>query len=151
MRLRQCVDEGTRLDAPARRKGFVYIDEDGDRIDDDAEIERIKALVIPPAWNDVWICTVANGHLQCVGTDAAGRTSVPLPPRLAPPPRRGKFDRVLRLAKRLPKVRDRVLEDLATARISTATGCSPLRCVCSTSAISGSATTCTPMSTGATA
>ena len=46
-------------------------------------LERIRGLAIPPAWRDVWICPVANGHLQAVGTDEAGPSTVPLPPRVA--------------------------------------------------------------------
>src|SRR5262249_6084923 len=93
-------------------RGFVYLDEDGERIDDPGEIERIKSLVIPPAWTEVWICTVANGHLQCVGTDVAGRRQYLYHPDWRKRRDEAKFDRVLRLAKRLPKVREQVAEDL---------------------------------------
>lgn len=57
-------------------KGFVYYDDKGRRIADIEVLERIKALVIPPAWKDVWICPWPSGHLQAVGTDAAGRRQV---------------------------------------------------------------------------
>ena len=53
-------------------RGFTYLDDRGDRLAGDA-VERITALAIPPAWRDVWICPWPNGHLQAVGTDAAGR------------------------------------------------------------------------------
>src|SRR5690606_668997 len=49
-------------------KGFVYLDSDGQRLPPE-EVERIRSLAIPPAWRDVWICPLANGHLQAVGTD----------------------------------------------------------------------------------
>lgn len=52
--------------------GFVYLDERGNRLDQ-PQVERIKALAIPPAWEEVWICPAANGHLQAVGVDDAGR------------------------------------------------------------------------------
>ncbi len=52
--------------------GFVYLDESGTRLSAE-DAERVKALVIPPAWEDVWICRWPNGHLQAVGTDDAGR------------------------------------------------------------------------------
>ena len=52
--------------------GFVYLDEHGRRLAA-AEVARCKSLAIPPAWRDVWICSVPNGHLQAVGTDEAGR------------------------------------------------------------------------------
>ena len=53
-------------------KGFIYLDDEGRRLAPD-DIERCKRLVIPPAWEEVWICPVPNGHLQAVGTDDAGR------------------------------------------------------------------------------
>jgi DNA topoisomerase IB len=53
-------------------KGFRYLDEDGVPLEE-IDVERCKKLVIPPAWTEVWICPVENGHLQAVGTDAAGR------------------------------------------------------------------------------
>ena len=54
-------------------RGFAYFDVGGGRIRDAEVLARLKALVIPPAWKDVWICADENGHLQAVGTDAAGR------------------------------------------------------------------------------
>src|SRR4029450_4400037 len=53
-------------------KGFVYLDESGNRPHPE-QIQRCKLMVIPPAWKEVWICPVPNGHLQAVGTDDAGR------------------------------------------------------------------------------
>ncbi len=53
-------------------KGFRYLDQDGVPLEE-IDVERCKKLVIPPAWTEVWICPVENGHLQAVGTDAAGR------------------------------------------------------------------------------
>ena len=54
-------------------KGFTYLAPDGRPLDDPAARERIRSLVIPPAWQDVWICPDADGHIQAMGTDAAGR------------------------------------------------------------------------------
>jgi DNA topoisomerase IB len=60
-----------------RRKGagryFTYVDPDGERIGDAETLARVKALAIPPAWTDVWICPRANGHIQATGRDARGR------------------------------------------------------------------------------
>ena len=53
-------------------KGFIYLDESGNRLAAE-NIQRCKLLVIPPAWEQVWICPAPNGHLQAVGTDDAGR------------------------------------------------------------------------------
>ena len=54
-------------------RGFVYLDAAGARVDDPETLARIRALAVPPAWTDVWICPQANGHIQAVGTDAKGR------------------------------------------------------------------------------
>ncbi|MET9103881.1 hypothetical protein [Streptomyces antibioticus] len=56
-------------------RGFRDVDADGGTLRDRPELDRVRGLVIPPAWQDVWIwiCTRANGHLKAVGTDAAGR------------------------------------------------------------------------------
>src|SRR5262245_23372371 len=54
-------------------KGFGYLNPDKTPIVDREELRRIKALVIPPAWNEVWICSIPNGHLQATGRDSKGR------------------------------------------------------------------------------
>ena len=64
---------GTGLTRRRRGRGFSYHDESGAVITDHAEVARLKALVIPPAWQDVWISPDPQGHIQAVGTDAAGR------------------------------------------------------------------------------
>ena len=79
-------------------RGFVYVDERGDRLVDPVELERIKSLVIPPAWTDVWICRLANGHLQAVGTDAAGRRQYLYHPVWREQRDRQKFDEMARNA-----------------------------------------------------
>lgn len=79
-------------------RGFVYVDEHGDRLVDPVELERIKSLVIPPAWTDVWICRLANGHLQAVGTDAAGRRQYLYHPVWREQRDRQKFDEMARNA-----------------------------------------------------
>jgi len=67
----------SRLDGPGIRRvrcgrGFRYTGPDGRPIDEETRA-RVRALVIPPAWKDVWICPFSNGHIQVFGTDAAGR------------------------------------------------------------------------------
>ena len=54
-------------------RGFVYLDEDGARIDDPEVVERLKALVLPPAWRDVWYAPDPRSHILATGVDAAGR------------------------------------------------------------------------------
>ncbi|MEO5980902.1 MAG: DNA topoisomerase IB [Pedococcus sp.] len=93
-------------------RGFVYLDADGARVPD-AQVERIRSLAIPPAWSDVWICPVPNGHIQAVGSDAAGRRQYLYHPDWRLKRDAAKFDRVLGAATRLPAARKRVLRDLA--------------------------------------
>lgn len=93
-------------------RGFVYLDEDGERLGP-GEVARIKALVIPPAWENVWITPYANGHLQAVGTDAAGRRQYLYHPEWRTRRDAEKFDRVLEFGRALGSAREQVLADLA--------------------------------------
>ncbi|GAA0716427.1 DNA topoisomerase IB [Dactylosporangium roseum] len=112
MRLRR-----SRPDRPGfgrRRSGrsFVYLGTDGRRLDDPGAVERIKGLVIPPAWRDVWISPDDRGHIQATGVDAAGRTQYLYHPQWREHRDRAKFDHVLDVAERLPDLRDRLRRDL---------------------------------------
>jgi DNA topoisomerase I len=86
-------------------RGFVYTHANGRPVRDTETIGRIRALAIPPAWTDVWICPDERGHLQAVGTDAAGRRQYLYHEAWRERRDRQKFDRVLRLARRLPRMR----------------------------------------------
>lgn len=88
-------------------KGFVYLDQQGDRLASD-DRERCQLLVIPPAWEAVWICPFPNGHLQAVGTDDAGRRQYLYHPEWRRKRDESKHDRVLEVAARLPRARRRV-------------------------------------------
>ena len=92
-------------------KGFVYLDHAGGRLDEES-VARIKALVIPPAWTDVWITPYPNGHLQAVGTDAAGRRQYLYHDAWRTRRDAEKFDRMLQFGKVLVKARETVLTDL---------------------------------------
>ncbi len=92
-------------------KGFIYLDNDGKRLDP-ADVERCKLLVIPPAWEEVWICPAPNGHLQAVGTDDAGRRQYLYHEQWRIRRDKSKHDRVLEVAGHLPKARRRVAKDL---------------------------------------
>lgn len=91
--------------------GFTYLDHDGTRLPQD-EIDRIKALAIPPAWQDVWICPVANGHIQAVGTDDAGRRQYLYHPQWREKQDAAKFQRIIEASEGLPRARRRVTRDL---------------------------------------
>jgi DNA topoisomerase-1 len=92
--------------------GFTYVGPDGKPVRDKETLARIKSLVIPPAWTDVWICTVANGHLQATGRDARGRKQSRYHPRWREVRDATKYERMVLFAEALPRIRRRVREDL---------------------------------------
>jgi DNA topoisomerase I len=89
----------------------VYLDERGRRLSR-VDAERVRDLVIPPAWEDVWITPYANGHLQAVGTDDAGRRQYLYHPQWRERRDTEKFDRMLLFGKALAKAREQVIVDL---------------------------------------
>ncbi|MEV8267439.1 DNA topoisomerase IB [Microbacterium sp. NPDC076911] len=91
--------------------GFRYIDERGRPVSS-RHVDRIRALVIPPAWQNVWISVRADGHIQAVGTDGAGRRQYIYHPEWSAGRDRGKFARALLLAESLPRARARVTVSL---------------------------------------
>jgi DNA topoisomerase IB len=94
-------------------KGFVYLDESGARLSAE-DAERVKGLVIPPAWEDVWICPVPNGHLQAVGTDDAGRRQYLYHPDWRTQRDAAKHLRMVDFGRALSRARERVVTDLGT-------------------------------------
>ena len=94
-------------------RGFGYLDERGRRITDPAVIDRIKALAIPPAWADVWICPDPWGHIQAYGLDARGRRQYRYHDEWRARRDRDKHDRMLELARALPRLGRRLRRDLA--------------------------------------
>ncbi|GAA1029484.1 DNA topoisomerase IB [Virgisporangium ochraceum] len=92
-------------------KGFRYLDQHGKPLPTE-EVERVKALVIPPAWKDVWICPDPKGHIQAVGTDAAGRRQYRYHDGWRERQDRLKFDHVLDVARKLPRLRKQLKEHL---------------------------------------
>lgn len=91
---------------------FAYFDPSGARINNGDELGRIKALVIPPAWSDVWICPTPNGHIQVTARDAKGRKQYRYHPRYREVRDETKFGRMLEFSELLPTLRDRVEKDL---------------------------------------
>src|SRR4051812_16326045 len=112
MRLRRvdCAGDGNRR--VRRGRGFSYVDVCGKRVTDPETLDRIKALVIPPAWEDVWICSSPNGHIQATGTDAAGRRQYLYHEKWRVARDREKHEKMTEFARRLPKARERMREDL---------------------------------------
>ena len=111
--LRYVTDDKPGITRQKNGKRFLYRGPDGKLIRDPAELDRIKALVIPPAWRDVWICPLASGHLQATGRDARGRKQHRYHSRWREIRDANKYDRILDFAKNLPAIRGKVEEDLA--------------------------------------
>jgi DNA topoisomerase I len=106
LRRSDCSEPGIRRIRHGR--GFRYLEEtSGEPVRDGETLERIGALVIPPAWNDVWICPDPLGHLQAVGVDDAGRRQYRYHERWLERRSQAKFDRMVSFARALPSVRRR--------------------------------------------
>ncbi|HEX4256649.1 MAG TPA: DNA topoisomerase IB [Streptosporangiaceae bacterium] len=99
-------------------KGFCYYAADGTRLTDPEILNRVRALVIPPAWEDVWIAPQADGHIQAVGTDAAGRRQYRYHDLWRAERDKAKHDRVLDFGRALPKVRAVVERHLTGDKLS---------------------------------
>jgi len=97
---------------------FRYIAPTGKAITSKEVLSRIQTLAIPPAWSDVWICPVANGHLQAVGRDARGRRQYRYHPLWRTGHDAAKFGDLLNVARALPALRRRVVQDLADRQLT---------------------------------
>ena len=111
-RLKRSDCSGPGITRRKHGKGFVYLDEDGDRISDKETVQRISELVIPPAWKDVWICPYPMGHIQATGIDAAGRKQYLYHQRWRERRDQAKFDEMVKFAHALPTLRRRLARDL---------------------------------------
>jgi DNA topoisomerase I len=94
------------------RNGFDYRLPDGSLVRELATVKRIRALAIPPAWTDVWICRDPNGHLQATGRDQRGRKQYRYHPRWREVRDEAKYDKLLTFGRVLPLIRARVAADL---------------------------------------
>ncbi|HZA40596.1 MAG TPA: DNA topoisomerase IB [Actinomycetota bacterium] len=111
-RLRRADCSGPGILRRRRGRGFTYLFSNGEAVRDEEILARIKALAIPPAWKDVWICPHPNGHLQAVGVDAAGRRQYLYHENWRLRRDQEKFERMLQFARTLPNVRRRCAADL---------------------------------------
>jgi DNA topoisomerase I len=93
-------------------KGFYYLDPHGKRVTEEKVLNRIKSLVIPPAWEDVWICTLENGHLQATGKDARGRKQYRYHHKWREVRDATKYDRMISFGQALPHIRRKTDEHL---------------------------------------
>ncbi|MBE9156068.1 DNA topoisomerase IB [Nodosilinea sp. LEGE 06152] len=110
--LRYVSDDRPGLGRRRCGKGFTYLDRKGDRISDPDELERLKALVIPPAWEEVWICPYPNGHLLATGRDAKGRKVYRYHPDWREVRNKTKFDRLIPFGYARPLIREVTDRDL---------------------------------------
>jgi DNA topoisomerase I len=110
--LRYVTDSTPGISRRKRRTGFEYIDPSGKVIRDPEELQRFKSLAIPPAWREVWICPLHNGHLQATGRDIKGRKQHRYHPRWREVRDENKYGRILAFAKALPVIREKVDNDL---------------------------------------
>jgi DNA topoisomerase-1 len=97
---------------------FRYVTPQGRTLRDKPELQRIRSLAIPPAWTDVWVCALANGHLQATGRDARGRKQYRYHSRWRTVRDENKYGRILEFAAALPALRERTAEDLAGPTLS---------------------------------
>jgi DNA topoisomerase IB len=114
-RLRRVDCSGAGITRIRRGRGFEYRDEAGRPLRDPEVLARIRALAIPPAWRDVWICTHPMGHIQATGVDDAGRKQYRYHDRWRERRDREKFESMLVFAERLPRLRRHAGRDLGAA------------------------------------
>jgi DNA topoisomerase-1 len=111
--LRYVTDRSPGISRKRNGKGFTYLGVDERPIRDEQQLQRIKSLVIPPAWKDVWICPSPNGHIQATARDAKGRKQYRYHARWREKRDETKYSRMLSFAQALPGIRKRVEADLA--------------------------------------
>jgi len=103
--LRYVSDDKPGITRVNKGEGVIYLDKDGKAVEDEATLARIKALVIPPAWTDVWICPSANGHLQATGRDARKRKQYRYHAKWRSVRDEVKYERMLNFGQSLPAIR----------------------------------------------
>jgi DNA topoisomerase I len=116
--LRYSSDDRPGITRRRSGRGFSYHHASGRPVRDGRTLARIRALAIPPAWADVWICPEPNGHVQATGRDARGRKQYRYHARWRSRRNDAKFDRIVAFARLLPRIRRRCDRDLARRSLS---------------------------------
>lgn len=106
-------DEDRGIRRERKGDGWEYFKPGGDKVTDEATLERIRKLAIPPAYTDVWICTRANGHLQATGRDARGRKQYRYHPQFREARETNKYEHMMEFARALPAIRAKLAEHMA--------------------------------------
>jgi DNA topoisomerase-1 len=110
--LRYVTDTMPGISRRRRGRGFAYVDPKGTQVRDDATLTRIRSLAVPPAYHDVWICPLPNGHIQATGRDDRDRKQYRYHPRWREVRDETKYERLLDFARALPAIRKRIATDL---------------------------------------
>ncbi len=110
--LRYTTDSKPGIRRTRHGSAFRYLSAEGRRVTSGEDLSRIRSLVIPPAWEEVWICSDARGHLQATGRDARGRKQYRYHPKWREIRDETKYDRLIGFAQALPQVRERTDRDL---------------------------------------
>ena len=110
--MRYVTDSTPGIRRIRRGSGFRYMNERGKPLRKPGELQRIKSLAIPPAWTNVWICSLSHGHLQATGRDARGRKQFRYHPKWRSVRDENKFGRMIAFGKSLPGIRSRIERDL---------------------------------------
>jgi len=116
-RLKRVDCSGPGIRRRRRGRGFAFYDENGERVEDEEVLARIRDMAIPPAWQDVWICPHPMGHIQATGSDAAGRRQYRYHDKWRERQDARKFDDMVRFARALPAMRKAVEADLARPQL----------------------------------
>jgi DNA topoisomerase-1 len=116
--LRYVHDRQPGIARSKRGAGFVYRLPDGRALRDPEVLQRIRALAIPPAWTQVWICSIAAGHIQATGRDARGRKQYRYHPRFRAVREQTKYEKIFDFVAALPKIRARCERDLRAPGLS---------------------------------
>src|SRR5207248_2176923 len=111
--LRYVSSQGPGIKRRRCGRGFVYVGADSRPVRDAGVLSRIRSLVIPPAWEGVWICPSANGHIQAVGRDAKMRKQYRYHPRYREFRDQTKFGRMAAFGAVLPQIRAQLDKDLS--------------------------------------
>ena len=111
--LRYICDSGPAIRRRRAGKGFLYLDAKGRRVANADTLQRIRALVIPPAWTDVWICAAADGHIQATGRDVKGRKQYKYHAEYREAREQSKYEHLFAFAAALPAIRATVAEHMS--------------------------------------
>ena len=111
--LRYVCDSGPAIRRRRAGNGFVYLDAKGRRVTSGDTLQRIRSLVIPPAWTDVWICAAADGHIQATGRDAKGRKQYKYHAEYREAREQSKYQHLFDFAAALPTIRAVVADHMS--------------------------------------